>query len=200
MWREHRLDQRNHWVFDMDGTLTTSAHDFEFIRKELGIASKEPILEALNLMSVEKAAPLWEKLNELECHFAGKSSLMPGVPDLLDKLKARGVKFGLLTRNTMPVVETTLNACGIDHFFPTQYRLDRDSCAPKPSPDGINQLLKDWRADASDAVMVGDYVYDLQAGRSANVTTIHIDPAGDFAWPEVSDVCIRQFSEIDSYL
>jgi HAD superfamily hydrolase (TIGR01549 family) len=200
MWRAHRLDRRNHWVFDMDGTLTTSAHDFEFIRNELGLESKVPILEALNSMPTQQAAPLWERLNELECHFAGKSTLMPGVPDLLDKLQTRGAKLGILTRNTMPVVETTLDACGIGHYFPAQHRLDRDSCTPKPSPAGINYLLNDWQADASDAVMVGDYVYDLQAGKSANVATIHIDPAGDFAWPEVSDICIRKFSEIDHYL
>lgn len=200
MWRVHRLDQRNHWIFDMDGTLTISAHDFKFMRKELGLESKAPILEALNAMPAQQAAPLWDKLSELECHFAGQSTLMPGVPELLDKLQARGAKLGLLTRNIMPVVETTLNACGIGHFFPIQHRLDRDSCMPKPSPDGINHLLDDWQADASDSVMVGDYVYDLQAGKSANVATIHIDPAGDFAWPEVSDICIRQFSEIDSFL
>lgn len=200
MWQSHRLHQRNHWVFDMDGTLTTSAHDFEAIRKELGLKSNVPILEALNAMPEQQAAPLWLVLNELECHYAGKSTLMPGVPQLLEKLQARGAKLGLLTRNTMPVVETTLDACGIGHFFPARHRLDRDSCTPKPSPDGINHLLNDWQARASDAVMVGDYLFDLQAGRNANVTTIHLDPAGDFAWPEVSDICIRQFSEIDSYL
>ena len=200
MWRAHRLDQRNNWIFDMDGTLTTSAHDFEFIRKELGLESKAPILESLNAMPTQEAAPLWETLNELECHFAGKSTLMPGVPDLLEKLQTRGAKLGLLTRNTMPVVETTLDACGIGHFFPTQHRLDRDSCTPKPSPDGINHLLNDWQVDPCEAVMVGDYVFDLQAGKSANVITIHLDPTGDFAWPEVSDICIRNFSEIDHYL
>lgn len=200
MWKEHRLDQRNHWVFDMDGTLTTSAHDFEAIRKELGMASGVPILEALNAMPKEQAAPLWLTLNELECHYAGKSTLMPGAPELLEKLRSRGAKLGLLTRNTMPVVETTLNACGIGHFFPIQCRLDRDSCTPKPSPAGINHLLNDWQAEASNAVMVGDYLFDLQAGKRANVTTIHLDPAGDFAWPEVSDICIREYSEIDGYL
>lgn len=200
MWKAHRLNQRNHWVFDMDGTLTASSHDFEYMRKELGLKSNEPILEALNAMPDKQSAPLWLKLNDLECHFAGESTLMPGVPELLEKLKVRGAKMGLLTRNIMPVVETTLNACGIDQFFPIQHRLDRDSCAPKPSPDGINYLLNDWQAQPSDAVMVGDYLFDLQAGRNAKVATIHFDPSGNFSWPEMSDICIRQFSEIDEFL
>ncbi len=200
MWQVHRLDKRNHWIFDMDGTLTISAHDFEIIRKELGLQPNVPILEALNAMPNEQSAPLWLKLDDLECHFAEKSTLMPGVPELLEKLQMRGVKLGLLTRNIMPVVETTLTACGISHFFPVQHRLDRDSCTPKPSPDGINHLLNDWQDEPSDAVMVGDYLFDLQAGRNAKVATIHLDPAGDFAWPEMSDICIKQFSEIHDFL
>jgi hypothetical protein len=32
------------------------------------------------------------------------------------------------------------------------------------------------------------------------VATIHLDPAGDFAWPEMSDICIRKFAEIDEFL
>ena len=98
----------------------------------------------------------------------------------------------------MPVVEKTLLACGIDHFFPRQQILDRDACPPKPSPDGIRRLLDYWQADADDTVMVGDYLYDLQAGKGAGVITIHLDPQGVFAWPEVADICIREFAEIEA--
>ena len=193
------LQDTSHWIFDMDGTLTISAHDFEFIRKELGIAPQLPILEALNAMSDEQAEPLWQKLNELEEHFAEKSSLMHGAIELLESLKLRGVELAILTRNTMPVVEKTLVACGLDHFFPMPHRLDRDSCTPKPSPDGINHLLNLWQADAESTVMVGDYLYDLQAGRSAGVTTIHLDTRG-IDWPEFTDIKVSRLADIKSLI
>ncbi len=180
----------------MDGTLTISAHDFEFIRKELGLAPQVPILEALNAMSDEESTPLWEKLNELEEHFAERSSLMHGAVELLEVLNSRGVELAILTRNTMPVVEKTLAACGLDHFFPLPHRLDRDSCTPKPSPDGINHLLNLWQADVGTTVMVGDYLYDLQAGRSAGVTTIHLDTRG-IDWPEFTDIKVSCLAEIE---
>ncbi|MDH5353502.1 MAG: HAD family hydrolase [Gammaproteobacteria bacterium] len=197
--QNHRLQQCQHWIFDMDGTLTISAHDFEYIRRELGIAPGVPILEALNAMPDEQSAPLWLKLNQLEEDFAEQSSLMHGALDLLEKLYARGVELAILTRNTMPVVEKTLEACGLDHFFPQKHRLDRDSCTPKPSPDGINHLLDLWNIDASKAVMVGDYVFDLQAGRSAGVTTIHLDTRG-IDWPECTDIKVKHLDELDLYL
>jgi len=193
------LQNTAHWIFDMDGTLTISAHDFEYIRRELGLPSQVPILEALNAMPAEQSAPLWETLNELEEHFAEKSSLMHGAVELLETLNTRGVELAILTRNTMPVVEKTLAACGIDHFFPVQHRLDRDSCKPKPSPDGINQLLNLWQAEAGSTVMVGDYLYDLQAGRSAGVTTIHLDTRG-IDWPEFTDIKVSHLDEIKAIL
>lgn len=180
----------------MDGTLTISAHDFEFIRRELGLPSQVPIIEALNAMPEQQSAPLWQALNELEEHFAEKSSLMHGAEELLEKLDTRGVDLAILTRNTMPVVEKTLAACGLEQFFPLEHRLDRDSCSPKPSPDGIHHLLALWEAEPGDAVMVGDYLYDLQAGRSAGVTTIHLDTYGDRAWPEYTDIRINHLNEI----
>jgi HAD superfamily hydrolase (TIGR01549 family) len=198
MWEQYRLQQRNHWIFDLDGTLTISAHDFTYIRDKLGLEANAPILEALNAMPEEEAAPLWESLNEMEEYFATQSSLMHGAIELLQRLQARGVQLAILTRNTMPVVEKTLLACGIDHFFPRQQILDRDSCPPKPSPDGIRRLLDYWQADADDTVMVGDYLYDLQAGKGAGVITIHLDPQGIFAWPDVADICIREFAEIEA--
>jgi HAD superfamily hydrolase (TIGR01509 family) len=196
----HFLSSCNHWIFDMDGTLTISQHDFEYIRKELGLPKAIPILEALNAMSAQEAEPLWQKLNELELFYAAKAKVMHGVIPLLEKLQARGAQLAILTRNTMPVVKLTLQACGIDHFFPQRYLLDRDSCQPKPSPEGIQHLLQLWDARPRDVVMVGDYLFDLQAGKGAGVTTIHIDPQGVFAWPEMSDICIREFAEIEVYI
>lgn len=184
----------------MDGTLTISAHDFEYIREQLGLPPQVPILEALNAMPSERSAPLWSKLNEMEEHFAEQSSLMHGAVSLLQKLCDKGVNLAILTRNTMPVVEKTLVACGLEHFFPMAHRLDRDSCTPKPSPDGIHHLMSLWQAEAVDTVMVGDYLYDLQAGRSAGVTTIHIDTFRNIDWPEVTDIKVRHLAEIEAML
>jgi HAD superfamily hydrolase (TIGR01509 family) len=200
MTNKNILKYRNHWIFDMDGTLTVGAHDFEHMRRELGLAPETPILEALNAMPLEQSAPLWQTLNELEFYYAGKASIMQGASELLEKLHAAGKQLAILTRNTMPVVEQTLQACAIDHFFPADQILDRDACVPKPSPDGINHLLDFWQADADDTVMIGDYLYDLEAGKSAGVATVHLDTRGNVDWSAYTDVRIEQLGDINKYL
>ena len=191
---------RRHWIFDLDGTLTVSAHDFEHMRRELGLLPETPILEALHALPQEQAAPLWERLNELEFYYAGKASLMQGADELLQKLHEGGCQLAILTRNTMPVVKHTLQACAIDHFFPLEHILDRDSCMPKPSPDGIIHLLQFWQAQAEDTVMVGDYLYDLEAGKGAGVATIHLDMRGDVDWSKYTDIRVESLGEIIQYL
>ena len=194
------LQRRRHWIFDMDGTLTVSAHDFDHMRRELGLLPDVPILEALHALPETDAAPLWEMLNDLEMYYAGKASIMLGVSELLQYLFERDCRLAILTRNTMPVVKHTLEACGIEHYFEQDYILDRDSCIPKPSPDGINQLLGMWQAEADDTVMVGDYLYDLEAGRGAGVATVHLDTRGDVDWSRYTDVRVESLGEIVRYL
>ena len=199
-WQAFRLQERRHWIFDLDGTLTNSVHDFDYIRSELGLDGQVPILEALNAMSAEEAAPLWHRLNELEFQFAGKARIMDGSREVLEKLAARGSRLGILTRNVMPVVIETLQACDIAHLFPVAHVVDRDTCRPKPAPDGIQHLLELWQADPQDTVMVGDYLYDLQSGRSAGVLTIHLDSRCDLTWPDYTDVYIQNYSELADLL
>ncbi len=194
------LQQRSHWIFDLDGTLTISAHDFEHIRRELGLEPQTPILEALRAMPEREAAPLWQTLNELEFFYAGKASVMAGADELLQKLHDAGCRLAILTRNTMPVVQQTLKTCRLEHFFPLEHILDRDACIPKPSPDGIQRLLDFWRAQAADTVMVGDYLYDLEAGKGAGVLTVHVDTRGDDDWPEFTDIRVAGLGEIIEYL
>ena len=200
MHEPNLLKHRGHWIFDLDGTLTVSAHDFEHMRRELGLEPQVPILEALHAMPDDQAAPLWEALNELEFYYAGKASIMQGANDLLQRLHDKGRQLAILTRNTMPVVQHTLEACSIEHFFPLDHILDRDSCIPKPSPDGIQRLLKFWQADADDTVMVGDFLYDLEAGKGAGVATVHLDTRGDVDWSEFTDIRVEGLGEIIEYI
>ncbi len=185
-----------HWIFDMDGTLTVAAHDFDAIRKELNIAIGTPILEAIKSMPPALAKQTNEKLHQLELDIAAQSVAQPDAEAMLANLEAQGCQLAILTRNAEDIAQVTLEAAGLSRFFPQDLVIGREKCLPKPDPQGLQHLLTGWQASAQHAVMVGDYVFDLQAGRNAGTATVHFSPANEFHWPELSDHCINTLAEI----
>jgi HAD superfamily hydrolase (TIGR01509 family) len=196
-----QLTDRDCWIFDMDGTLTIANHDFEAIRAALDLPSGQPILEALARLPAAEAQPRWEKLYELEWEIAQTTQAQPGAGELLERLRSlHGNRIGILTRNSKSIAHQTLAACGLLEFFEPEAILSRDCCAPKPQPDGILQLLQRWDATPDRGVMVGDYVFDLLAGRNAGTATVHLDVTGSFEWPEHTDVCLMELDELTMLL
>ena len=184
----------------MDGTLTISIHDFDGIKRILGLPLDRPILEALDDLPAAQAAQLHQQLDALELDIAYQATAQIGARELLTKLRSRGAQIGILTRNSKPNAQATLAACGLAEFFPAESILSRHCCPPKPSPDGIWQLLSGWKASPDRSVMVGDYVFDLEAGRRAGSATVYLDPTGEFPWQGLADLPITTLAEITAIL
>ncbi|NLZ89424.1 MAG: HAD-IA family hydrolase, partial [Clostridiales bacterium] len=51
----------------------------------------------------------------------------------------------------------------------------------KPAPDALNHLVEKHGLDRAVCVMVGDRAMDLDAGKSAGMATILLDPDGFYA-------------------
>jgi len=184
----------------MDGTLTRAIHDFDAIRDELGLPAGVPILEALAVMPERQAAVLREKLDTLEYRIADDAVAQPGAVELLTRLKAAGASLGILTRNGKGIAFATLDACGLREFFDDEFVVSRDCCAPKPDGAGVDLLLDRWQVGREKAVMVGDYLFDLEAGRNAGVATVHLAVSGEFPWPDMTDLGVTELTELTEML
>ncbi len=171
----------------MDGTLTHAIHDFDKIRQQLELPEGRPILESIAQLPVAQSAEITQKLDDLEFEIANQATAQPYSAELLELLRARGHSVGIVTRNGHGIALATLKACGLDEFFDAELVISRDCCEPKPSPAGVNLLLNRLSASASDAVMVGDYLFDLEAGKNAGTATVHLDVQVNFFWPEYTD-------------
>lgn len=181
------LGARRAWVFDLDGTLTRAQHDFAGMRRQLGFGEGTNLLEGLAGLSDEARAEAEATIEAWEWEHADRAEPAPGVPELLGRLHARGVRIGVLTRNLAPIARRTLAVTGLDRWFAPDDVLGRTCAAPKPAPDGIVHLLNRWRIPADRAVMVGDYLHDLMAGRAAGTTTILLGPVPE-AWRAWADL------------
>lgn len=184
------------WIFDLDGTLTESLHDFPAISRALGLPADEPILEALAKLPAAEAADIHHQLNDIEMAIAEQATPQPGAYNLLNDLRAQGKQVGILTRNTKAIAHKTLAACGLAEFFHPDWILGRSCCAPKPRPDGIQHLLAIWSIAHAQAVMIGDHKFDLVAGRNAKVLSIYLDPSGKFPWKQYADYSVQSLEKL----
>ena len=180
----------------MDGTLTLAAHDFHAFKVDNHLPPDRPILEVLAEWPAEKAAVIHERLDAWEEDIARSAVAAADAVALLQHLKASGTTLGVLTRNSRRVAFLTLEAAGLSDYFEPAVVLGRDDAAPKPSPKGIERLLSHWGASPEDAVMVGDYRFDLEAGQAAGVATVLIDRFGDRHWP--ADVRVTRLDSMIS--
>jgi HAD superfamily hydrolase (TIGR01509 family) len=188
--------QRTHWIFDMDGTLTIAVHDFAAIRTALGVPQTGGIIEAIDTLPPSEAIAKHRQLAELELDYARRSRAQPGAEQLLSELRARGANLGILTRNNCENALVTLEACGLLDFFATDCILGRESAEPKPSGAGIELLLRKWETRAEQAVMLGDFRYDLEAGRNAGTATVYVDIDDEKLWTHLADLRVRHLSEL----
>lgn len=171
----------------MDGTLTHAIHDFEAIKADLGLPGALPILESIAKLPDAEAKQIHQRLDEMEYEIAEQATAHPYACELLALLELNKRTLGIVTRNGHGIAKATLKACGLDKFFSDESIISRHCAAPKPAPDGVELLLSRWSAMPDSAVMIGDFQFDLEAGKRAGVSTVHLDTAGEFAWPEFTD-------------
>ncbi len=196
--RSHREDEGkdpviNAVILDFDGTLAVLNIDFSTIREEiLNLMEKfdvarESLSEKYLLEMVEEAYSILLKrehhsaeqfreeaqkiLVERELEAASKSRLLPGVESMLRKLKATGLKVGIITRNCDRAVRRVFphieSLCDIF--------LSRDSVKRvKPDPHHLATLLAGLGVSERHAIMVGDHPMDILAGKRLGIRTVGV--------------------------
>jgi HAD superfamily hydrolase (TIGR01509 family) len=183
-------------IFDLDGTLADSALDFDAIRAEIGLQPGLPILEQLVGADAPTLARAEEILRRHERDAIAGARLTDGCAELVARLGARRVPIGILTRNIREVVETFARAFGF--AFDAIYT--REDGPPKPSPAGVHWLCGRLGVPPAETLAVGDYKFDILAGRRAGCRTAllrrePLSPAEHADWG-APDLVIRSLREL----
>jgi HAD superfamily hydrolase (TIGR01549 family) len=156
-------------LFDMDGTLTEPMLDFPRIKAEMGIGAR-PILEALAEMSAEFRAEAEAILLRHEDHAAENSTLNPGCRELLNHVAKCSIITALITRNSRRSVEFVLRR----HSLNFDTIVARGDGPFKPSPIPLQLACRKLAVPETQAWMVGDGQYDIEAARAAGIESVWI--------------------------
>lgn len=162
-------------LFDFDGTLTRpDLIDFAAIRRAVDCPSGTGLLEYLeDIDDVEQRRHYEVILERAEMEAADRAVPNSGAVDLIAFLRERRIPLAIITRNREAMVERSLRRMeGID---PSDFQLvvSRDlPMGPKPSPEGVFHASETLGVDVSRLLVVGDHLFDVEAGRRAGALTM----------------------------
>jgi phosphoglycolate phosphatase len=182
-------------LFDLDGTLVDTAPDLaaalnrllgEDGRPPLDLASVTGMVGDGAAKLVERAfaatgAPAGDTLEDRVRRFleiygarvAVDSRPYEGVPEVLAALHDAGWRMAVCTNKPQRPSEDLLRAVGLAPYLQTILGGDR-ATAKKPDPRHLLQTLELLGATQEQAVMIGDNMNDVTAGRAAGLPVIAV--------------------------
>jgi HAD superfamily hydrolase (TIGR01549 family) len=187
-------------VFDLDGTLVLSQHDFGRMRREvIRLAERAGVIPG-HLTPTEPIHTIMEKaraellasspsegvalrmeaeahklIDAIELEALPRTVARSGADPLLRALTDRGFRLGVLTRSADQFCRAALQKTGLGDYFP--YLRSRSSPGPaKPSPESLLLLLNEMGVPPDRALYVGDHQIDAECATRARVRFYGILP------------------------
>ena len=180
-------------VFDLDGTLILSHHDFGRMRGQViriaerhgvmpgHLSPSEPIARLLDSARNELTAAgvpegtiyrmeaeVQKTIDAIELEALPRTVARPGAAPLLKTLSERGFRLGLLTRSSEVFCRQALQKTGLLPYF--GYLRTRSAEGPtKPSPEALLLLLNEMGVPRDRALFVGDHQLDVECAIGARV-------------------------------
>ena len=183
-------------IFDLDGTLVDSRLDFTAIRSALACPEGVGVLEYIQLLPESDRRAAEQIVLDHERRGAERAEWIPGARECLQFCARRNLPTAILTRNAREVADLTMSRLGIQ----VDMLLAREDCPPKPAPDGLLQIAAAWSLSPKRLVYVGDFLYDLQAARRANMISCFYDPALTGLYPDETDWHLGDFEQFTEML
>lgn len=180
-------------IFDMDGTIVDSKLNFEAIRTEIGIPEGNAILEYLEDHDDETFInSAMNIVHRHEMEGAKVSTIIRDYSEFYEFLEKKSIPKGLLTRNSKPVTDITLEM----HNLKFKNVLTRDCCLPKPHPEGLLLISKQWNIDPTELVYVGDYKFDLETAKAAGMKSALILNEYNSEFIPMADITFQNYKEL----
>ena len=177
-------------LFDVDGTLVDSndAHarawvdgfaefgvpvDYAHVRQCIGMGGDKLMPEVSRLREdTPKGKAISDRRREIfKEKYLPRIKPFPGAHELVAALKARGLTLVAASSAKKDELKPLLAIAGAEALLDAATSSD-DADQSKPDPDIVEAALKQAKARANDAIMIGDTPYDVEAASRAGVRII----------------------------
>lgn len=179
-------------LFDLDGTLIDTAPDFVEVVTRLCAENKRPAVASEHIyqtvsdgaralvklaFAIDESHDDFDRLNQRlldiyeEQIGQSRSQLYPGLDQLLTKLEAEKIPWGIVTNKPLRYAEALLQTMQLDKRCASLICPDHVS-ERKPHPEPILLACQQLQADTERTVYIGDHIRDIQAAKNADVIAI----------------------------
>lgn len=204
-------------IFDLDGTLVSTEEKLRYkvvgdTLAEFGKkASKEVIDrfwyrgERANLIKKEfglEPTEFWEVFIKHDSAELRKSYTLPYEDvTFINKLRAAGIKIGLVTGAPTYIADVEIDLIGREKFDSIVVAHKKNGIRPKPDPHGIHICLKELGLTASDAIFIGNSDEDVLAARSVGMFDVVVDrEEHDYTdLPHVPSLTVKSLFDLEKY-
>jgi HAD superfamily hydrolase (TIGR01509 family) len=178
------------YLFDWDGTIARSLEAWLVVVRQAfdqygmheltddDLVSTFGDIEAQSLrlgIPQQKSKDFFELVRELSHAQVTAAPPYDGALDVLDDLRSKDKKLGLVTTDWRKSVDVKLENTNLTGIFDIVIAGD-EVVAHKPSPEGILTALDKLSVGKEGAVMVGDSPHDIGAARNAGIDSILFYP------------------------
>jgi 2-phosphoglycolate phosphatase len=205
-------------VFDLDGTLIDG---YEAIGDALAYAMERFGLPALppdrvrvmvghgieklleEAVGAERASEGVRLFRERYPEVAvAKSRLLPGVPEVLAELAARGHPMAVASNKPAPFSRMILEADRVARYF-VEIAGPDEATPAKPDPAMLRRLMRAAGAEPGRTVVVGDMEVDFEFGRAAGCRVVLV-PGGSRSREDLervpADALLESLAELPPWL
>ncbi len=194
-------------VFDLDDTLVLSTVDYAKFKRlvierigsrgeDTSLYSPSETIVAIisryedrlrksgmnNPEIMKRTAELDEIMDRVELENVGNTHGIPGAVRLLEMLRAKGLKIGVLTRGCERYATAALEKTGLLELV-DEIECRSPNTPAKPHPAAYLRLIERLGLRKEETLFVGDHPIDAQCAKNAGVPFIAVEtgyvPAGD---------------------
>ena len=203
-------------IFDMDGTLIDSMGiwykiDREFLRENGITDPPEDISDRMKKMTIDESSAYFISEFGLDCtkdyvikrieelvrrEYEDNIPLKPHVPELLDHLDSKGIRYGVATATYRSLAEAVLRRCGICERF-AFILTDAEYPTGKRRPDIFLGAAERLGTSPYETLVIEDSLHCLKTASDAGFVTAAVyDKASEKELDEIKDTADYYLSSL----
>ena len=186
----HRLADKSLIIFDWDGTLMDSiglivesmhiageAHGFTTTDKAVKDIIGLSLLTGIEILypqaSTEQKLLIQQSYSDYYIANSHRTPFFAPIEGMLQNLQQQNCQLAVATGKKRQGLNRVLDASDSQHYFVMTRCADESGS--KPDPQMLTDILEYTEQQISDAVFIGDSIYDIQMANSLGMTSIAVN-------------------------